>query len=133
MKISSKLIDKIGISASILCAIHCFLTPVLITVAPLVGLGFLFNESVENIIIVSAFSLALFSLSWCYATKHRNLIPLYIFLFAGILVVLSRVDQTSLSWPEPVLMTFAGLTLAASHYMNVKLCETCHSCSDHQH
>jgi hypothetical protein len=45
-KLTSKL-DRIGMTASTACAIHCAAVPLLITSLPLIGLGFLANPWVE--------------------------------------------------------------------------------------
>ncbi len=118
-------------AASTACAVHCFLAPVLITVAPLLGLGFLFHESFENIMIMSSVGLASLSLIWGFSQKHKQVQPFYLLLLAVIFFVLSRVDSFSNIIAEPVLVGLGGLALATSHYINLQLCKTCHDCDGH--
>ncbi len=123
--------DKCGMVASTTCAVHCFAAPVLITLAPLIGLGFLFEESFENIAIMGSVGLASLSLIWGFSQKHRKLQPLFLLLLATVFFALSRVESFSSIVTEPVLMGLGGLTLATSHFINMKLCQTCHSCEEH--
>ncbi len=122
--------DKCGMAASTACAVHCFLAPVLITVAPLLGLGFLFQESFENIVIMASLGLAFLSLFWGFNHKHRQLQPLFIFLLAVICFVLSRVESLANIVSEPVLVGLGGLALASSHFINLQLCNSCHDCEE---
>lgn len=125
------LIDKCGMVASTTCAVHCFAAPVLITVAPLIGLGFLFHESFENIIIMSSLGLASLSLLWGFSQKHRQVKPFYLLLLAIVFFALSRVDSLANIVSEPVLVGLGGMALVASHFINLKLCRTCHDCEVH--
>lgn len=126
-----KLLDKLGAALSAACAVHCFLAPLLITVAPLLGIGFLFQESTENIIILTSLGLASLSIIWGFRKKHRQLLPLYI-LCAGIAFIgLSRFETVSSIVSEPLLMGLGGLSLAISHLINMRLCNDCSDCSDH--
>ncbi|HEY2583370.1 MAG TPA: MerC domain-containing protein, partial [Mucilaginibacter sp.] len=47
-------LDNVGMTASVLCAIHCALVPLLITSLPLLGLGFLANPWLEWSMIILA-------------------------------------------------------------------------------
>ena len=41
-------VDSLGTTVSIACAIQCLVFPLLISVLPLLGLGFLLGDSVEK-------------------------------------------------------------------------------------
>ncbi len=129
--LAHKHIDKIGIFASSACAVHCLLGPILITLAPLIGLGFLFDETVETIFIMVSCGLAFLSLVWGFYKSHRNFIPFFVLLLGYALVSLSRMDSVTDILSEPILMTLAGLSIAGSHWINLQLCKTCHSCDNH--
>ena len=45
--------DSLGTTVSIACAIQCTLFPLLISVIPLLGLGFLAGDGVEKVFIVN--------------------------------------------------------------------------------
>ncbi len=125
-------------SASTLCAIHCALTPLLITLAPLVGLGFLFEERFETIFIMVTVGLAFLSIAWGFMKKHRSFEPFYLLLLgASLLYLAHHLEHThhpiSDYLPHPILMAAGGLSIATSHFFNLKLChhydcdESCHN------
>jgi hypothetical protein len=121
-------LDKIGIAASSICALHCALAPLLITIAPLVGLGFVFEERFETIFILSSLGIAFLSLVWGFYKSHRKFEPFYLLLLGTSLIVISRMETPLSFLPEPLLMFCGGLSIAISHYINLKLCNHCKTC-----
>ncbi|WP_186758543.1 MerC domain-containing protein [Echinicola salinicaeni] len=80
-------LDFIGFSTSLACALHCAALPFLISVLPLIGLGFLMNQWIEYIIILLGFFLAVFALSHGFWNHHRNSLPLLLILIGfGIIL-----------------------------------------------
>ena len=128
---NKNILDKLGMAASSLCAVHCALAPLLITIAPLVGLGFIFDEKFESIIIVVSIGLAFLSLVWGFYKNHRSFVPLYVLLLGCAFIYLAR--QESIALPEPLFMALGGLSIAISHFINMKLCNHCDDCHDHKH
>lgn len=126
-------LDKVGMAASSICAVHCALAPILITVAPLVGLGFIFEERFETIFIMASLGIAFLSLVWGFYKSHRKFEPLYLLLLGASLIAISRMESPLSFLPEPVLMACGGLSIAISHYINLKLCNHCDDCNDHEH
>lgn len=124
-KISGRL-DGIGITASILCAIHCAVVPFVITLLPLWGIGFLANEWVEMSMIVLALIIGTLSLSISFK-RHRSYIPLFL-LAAGFMLIITCHLCFSGSL-EPVLIPLGGLTIATAHFVNWRRA----SCSIHRH
>ncbi len=126
------ILDKIGMAISSACAVHCAMAPILITVAPLIGLGFIFEEKFETTIILVSLGLAFLSLVWGFYKDHRKFEPLYLLLLGACFIYLSRLESIAL--PEPLLMALGGLSIAASHFINMKLCNHCNTChDDHGH
>ncbi|MEZ4765030.1 MAG: MerC domain-containing protein, partial [Calditrichia bacterium] len=68
-------LDKLGISASLLCAIHCALVPVILPLMSTVGLGFLWSHEFEFFMIALAFVVGIWALSHGYRYAHRKLLP----------------------------------------------------------
>lgn len=84
------LLDKAGITASWLCAVHCLALPFLIGVLPFVGLSFLLDETTERIFIGISVVLAAFSLLPAYFREHGKLRSIFL-AAAGIgLIVLTH-------------------------------------------
>lgn len=131
LSVARKTLDKVGMAASSLCAVHCALAPILITVAPLVGLGFVFEERFETIFIMGSLGIAFLSLVWGFYKSHRKFEPLYLLLLGAALIGISRMDAPFSFLPEPVLMACGGLSIAISHYINLKLCNHCEVCEEH--
>jgi hypothetical protein len=128
---AKNILDKLGIAISSICAVHCAVAPILITLAPLIGLGFIFEEKFETTIILVSLGLAFLSLVWGFYKDHKKFEPLFLLLLGACFIYLSRLEAITL--PEPLLMTLGGLSIALSHFINMKLCNHCHSCIDHKH
>src|SRR5881394_1059811 len=62
--------DRIGATASFLCALHCAALPFLLAVLPTLGLGFLADHLFERIFIACASALALAVLIRGYRHHH---------------------------------------------------------------
>ncbi|WP_461451766.1 MerC domain-containing protein [Mucilaginibacter sp.] len=121
-KVSTKL-DSIGMTASTLCAIHCALVPVFITVLPLIGLGFLANPWFEWGMIILAFIIGVTSISSSYVRMHKKAVPL-ILLTIGFLIIISG-HLFLKGWAEGVIVPIGGFTIAAAHFINYKYVGAC--------
>jgi cation diffusion facilitator family transporter len=125
---SSKTVEKIaGITAglSLLCAVHCLMLPLLVVVAPLIGVGFLVEESFEAALIASILILAGGTLFIGFR-QHRRLEPAAL-LAAGIAGIIVSHFLTPPRF-EPWIMGAAGLCLAAAQLLNRSHCRACAHC-----
>jgi hypothetical protein len=111
-------LDKIGICVSVLCAVHCALLPLVVTLLPLIGFRFLANEYFEMAIIATSLYIGYTSLRGSYR-KHDNIRPLliitqgFIIIFIGKILIAQRYE-----W---LLLTTGGLLIATAHFYNSKL------------
>src|SRR5665647_254470 len=80
--------EQITVFLSVLCTIHCILTPILVALLPVVGNYFEQYHWVEYIIILSVFLLGTSSILHGYKYHHQNKFPAYIF-FAGLIMLCS--------------------------------------------
>ncbi|WP_443944177.1 MerC domain-containing protein [Pedobacter sp. AW1-32] len=116
-------LDRIGITASTLCAIHCAALPFVLTMLPLWGLEFLANEAVEIGMIVLSLLLGIWSLGRAYRKDHQKILPVFLlvigFSFIGFGHFLG-IDSL-----EPILIPLGGVIIAAAHFVNLKLLNTC--------
>lgn len=124
---SQELVDNTGACLSFACAIHCMAMPLLITILPLIGLGFLANERAELFLIIGAIGLAIGSLGWG-VRHHRSWRALLILIVALAFIATSRtaVEGTF----EVVFYSIGGILLASAHLVNRHLCKTCPACED---
>ncbi len=116
-KTNNKL-DKIGICVSLLCAVHCALLPLIITLLPLIGFGFLANNYFEMAIIATSLLIGYTSLRGSYR-KHCNKTPLIIITqgFAIIFIGKMLIAQHY----EWLFLTAGGLLIATAHFYNSRL------------
>src|SRR4051812_18331795 len=77
---------QITIGLTILCAIHCIFTPILLILLPVAGAYFEKYHWVEYIIIASVILVGSSAILHGYKDHHQNKLPVYIF-FAGIVLL----------------------------------------------
>ncbi|MEH6307749.1 MerC domain-containing protein [Olivibacter sp. CPCC 100613] len=111
--------DRIGITASVLCAIHCALMPFVITLLPLIGLEFLSSPWVEISVIALSVLIGVTSLIPSYVKYHRKLAPLLLLIIGFILIFGAHL--LGLHELEPVLVPLGGFAIAGAHFLNWKL------------
>lgn len=118
-------LDRLGISASILCVIHCLVTPALVVFTPIVGQYFS-HEWVHGIMIIVVFPVAIWALLSGF-NKHREVRVLWLggvgllFMTLGMLISDHSVNQ------ESAFMIIAGICLATAHLVNLRSCRQTHS------
>ena len=124
---NQELVDTTGACLSVACAVHCLSMPLLITVLPLIGLGFLANERAEVVLITGAIGLAIGSLAWG-VRHHRRWRALLVLIVAVAFIATARtaVEGTF----EVVFYSIGGVLLASAHLVNRHLCKTCPACED---
>ncbi|BFI95907.1 MAG: MerC domain-containing protein [Rhodanobacter sp.] len=112
--------DRVGATASFLCAIHCALLPFVLTLLPLLGLGFLAGHRFERDFVLFAASLALFALIGGYR-RHRYPLPLWLALPGLALLVLGVVwvSEQQHIVVHSVMVTCGGLLVASAHFVNL--------------
>ena len=120
--LSQEFVDNTGACLSFACAIHCIAMPLLITVLPLIGLGFLANERAELVLITVAIVLAIGSLAWGIR-HHRRWRAFLILIVALVFIATARtaVEGTF----EVVFYSIGAIVLASAHLVNRHLCKTC--------
>lgn len=114
--------DRVGATASFLCAIHCALLPFVLALLPILGLGFLASHLFEQIFIVCASALAVTTLAHGYR-HHRVGTPLWL-LVPGLLLLwlggfLFHV-HAGLNL-HAVLVAAGGGCVAVAHVWNLRL------------
>lgn len=117
-----RLIDRIGASGSLLCAIHCALLPLLLAVLPSLGVGARLNDGFELAFVAFATGLGIFSLVVGYR-RHGSvralslLVPGLLALWAGLVV--QPVHGTLVL--HALVMTFGGTLVGLAHLANLRL------------
>ena len=127
-KIGHPDLDKAGAVASLTCAVHCAVMPLVVTLLPLVGLTFLADERVEWGLLAVSATLGVSSL--CFGLREHGSRRALIILAVGLsLLALGRISEEREWGRWAVLVVVAGgCTVAASHLLNRHLCHTCRRC-----
>lgn len=106
--------DKLGMIASIACAVHCALLPLVFTFLPLIGMEFLANKWIETGMISLSIVLGTWSLATAYRS-HKSVIPLIVLVFGFALIGSGHFFFENL---ESVVIPMGGISIAAAHYIN---------------
>jgi len=114
--------DRIGATASLICALHCAALPFVLAVLPALGLGFLADHLFERIFIACASALALTVLLHAYR-RHRDahalmlLAPGLVLLWIGGFIVDGH-DTVGL---HALLVVLGGSCVALAHLTNLRI------------
>ena len=110
--------DAFGIAASVACAIHCAVLPLILSSLPLFGINIIENHGFEFIMIALAFIVGVYSLYHGRKKHHHSFYPMLLFA-AGIslLFIKSMLHSHSL-----MLLLPAVSLVVIAHYLNYKLC-----------
>lgn len=111
----TKKLDVVGISLSILCAIHCLSVPLLLGGLPLVGFEFVAEHEFEWVMMSLIFAVAGVSYFTGYRRHGRK--EIFLFLLAGVIIfaVLRPLLPESL---HPIATIAGGLAFIAGHWKN---------------
>ena len=110
--------DALGIVASVACAIHCALLPLLITSLPLFGINIINNTAFEAGMIVLAFGIGSYSLYHGFRKHHHRWLPLIIFSCGFIFLVLKQFFVRYETW----LLIPAVTLIVSAHFFNFRFC-----------
>ncbi len=121
--------DRVGATASFLCAVHCAALPFVLAVLPALGLGFLADHKFERIFIACASCLALAALIRGYRRHHvatplRIAVPGLILLWVGAWIF----DAESSLPLHATLVTTGGCLLAYAHIRNLRQTHLSNAC-----
>ena len=115
------LLDRIGATGSLLCAIHCALLPVAASLVPALGLGLGGWVDFDQAFVVFAGLLGATTMTLGYR-RHRAF-HAWALLAAGLALVgiASFTSLHSHGLGHTSLMTVGGLALAGAHLLNLRL------------
>lgn len=116
------LLDRFGATGSMICAVHCALTPVLLAAIPSLGLSVWLADGFERGFVAFVTVVGLFSLLWGYR-RHRTFRALSL-LLVGLAVLWAGVYYPPLHHPvvaHAVVMTLGGTLVGLAHIVNLRL------------
>jgi len=118
--------DVLGVSATVACAIHCALLPLVLSTLPLFGINILHNVFFESGMIVLALTIGIYSLRHGFRRHHHSYLPLLFFIAGMFFLVLKQFVIDLHLW----LLIPAVVFIITAHYLNWKFCRKakhCHS------
>ena len=110
--------DAFGIAASVACAIHCAVLPLILSSLPLFGINIIENQGFEFIMIALAFIVGVYSLYHGRKKHHHSFYPMLLFA-AGISLLFIK----SMLHSHNLMLLLPAVSLVViAHYVNYKLC-----------
>lgn len=110
--------DALGITTSILCAIHCAILPLVVVSLPVMGINIVHNLFFEYGMICLAFVIGTWALSHGFRKHHRRYIPWLLFTGGMLLLIAKQLWHQY----EFQILPFAVVLIIAAHLLNYRLC-----------
>lgn len=123
------MLDRIGITATSLCALHCILLPVILPALPLLGISFLADHMWEHVFLVVTAVLGSIAMFSGFKRYHKKLYPFYL-LILGVVIYWQKHDFSESI--QPVFIVIGATLIVAAHIINIKLCTSCKQCNEHE-
>lgn len=115
------LVDRVGATASLLCAVHCVLLPFVLALLPLIGLGFLAGHTFERVFVACAAALASASILTAYR-RHRKPQALFLMVPGIVLLVFGvAIDINAHVLIHTASVVSGGVLVASAHITNLVL------------
>ncbi len=123
------MLDRIGITATSLCALHCILLPVILPALPLLGISFLADHMWEHVFLVVTAILGSIAMFSGFKRYHKKLYPFYL-LILGVVIYWQKHDFSESI--QPLFIVVGATLIVAAHIINIKLCNSCKQCNEHE-
>ena len=115
--------DKLSIAASVACAIHCVLLPLMFTTLPFFGIDLIENFFLEFVTVLISLLIGGLAIWKGYKKYHRNkLIPVLFIVGIALLVISNHVHGKNIE----ISLKFSGAAiLVITHICNLRKCKNC--------
>jgi hypothetical protein len=113
-------------SASLACAVHCALLPLVLAALPAIGLAWLDSPWVDWTMVVVAAGIAL-SAHRGGLKVHRRCLPIGIAI-AGLLIIVATICLFKGTATQHYLQASGAVVVASSHVLNHHFCRGCVVC-----
>jgi membrane-bound ClpP family serine protease len=116
--------DRLGIAASLACAIHCAVMPLFFTSLPLFGINIVDNKTFEFFMIGVAMVVGIMALRHGFRWHHHRYVPMVLFIVGiGLLVAKEIV------WDHPLWMVIGAVAfIVGAHFLNYRMCRSANHC-----
>ena len=113
-----------GIGASVACAIHCAVLPLLFTSFPLLGINILHNPWFEWGMILIALAIGVHALRHGIRRHHHRYTPLVV-LVIGFAILMAKEAVHEL---HTIMVIIAVVLIVFAHYLNYRFCRSANHC-----
>jgi hypothetical protein len=117
--------DALGIAASVACAIHCAVLPLVMSSLPILGINIINNFWFEIFMIVLAMGIGLHSLTHGFKKHHHRILPIIVFVIGISLLLVKQVLHQYQIW----FLVPAVVLIVSAHFINYRQCRI----ADHFH
>ena len=122
---SLKIVDRLGITASFLCAVHCAAVALTPAIFAALGLDILADHEAEWAFTLFAVFVAGFA-TFSGFRKHGSIKVLAIFSVGIAFLLASRMtEEMGLHEWGTVIGVVGGLVLVGGHFLNIQTCKSC--------
>jgi hypothetical protein len=124
---------KAGVWASLICAVHCTILPLLMILIPTTGVYLVINETFEFVLLGVSLLFNITNVCFGYR-QHKSNKAVAILAFGIFSFVVGRLmhhhseDHKIHFDIFNILMISGGLLMALSSFINDKLCSHCNKC-----
>jgi hypothetical protein len=116
--------DALGIAASLACAIHCAVLPLVLSSLPLLGMNIIDNMGFEFFMIFLALGIGTYSLWHGYRKHHHRGLPILLFIIGIVLLFLKQLWHNYQIW----FLAPAILAIVSAHFSNYRFCRLANHC-----
>ena len=116
--------DALGIAASVACAIHCALLPLVLTSLPVLGINIINNTWFEVFMILLAAAIGSYSLTHGYKKHHHHKQAIYILALGITMLLLKQIFHAYQTW----FLVPAVILIVRAHYINYRQCRKAAHC-----
>jgi hypothetical protein len=116
--------DALGIAASIACAIHCAVLPLVISSLPILGINIINNFWFEIFMIVLAMGIGLHSLTHGFKKHHHRILPIIVFIIGISLLLVKQIFHQYQIW----FLVPAVILIVSAHFINYRQCRIADHC-----
>jgi hypothetical protein len=110
--------DTLGITTTIICAIHCALLPLVLTSLPVFGQNLVNNLAFEYLMILLAAGIGIYSLTHGFKRHHHAKGPIIVFSIGILMLLLKQVFHE-----HQLFFLIPGvLAIITAHVLNIKFC-----------
>lgn len=116
--------DALGIAASVACAIHCALLPLVLTSLPVLGINIINNLWFEVFMIMLAAGIGIYSLTHGYKKHHHHKRAIYVFTLGISMLLLKQIFHAYQTW----FLVPTVILIVSAHYINYRQCKKAAHC-----